>query len=215
MMNGGRGFCIIFAILWATVVDAALTRVRLEQIIQEEKIDRVSKFVNSPALPYEYRIHFRPLQKAIPIQPATRELPRIVAYGEDARFIFTFNGGISNEDSDEKVNEVLEIAEFSGQSDARRPRFDYYSVEFFPGKKNFYKISERNRDECTDCHSQGEPMSAGDDQILSQSDINLMIERLRTEAGEREPLIRYQGLDWAKRKTDHLAESFRQLGNGR
>ncbi|HYP34392.1 MAG TPA: cytochrome c [Burkholderiaceae bacterium] len=120
---------------------------RLVQEVAERQATTVEQALGllSPSL----RSHFALVFSSRSLQAASYADPRAVLFGNDARFVVTFNGN-----ADQRGFDTLEIMEFDDQSD----RFVFREILFSMGAASNHGavVSEANPVKCAACH--GKPL---------------------------------------------------------
>jgi len=100
------------------------------------------------ALPKSLRSRYALLFKSRSLQGASFKDPRVILFGDDARFVITFNGS-----PDQKGYSEIEVMEFDDQSET----FSFHEVSYseVPGQRPKVEVSDTNPQKCLQCH--GDP----------------------------------------------------------
>jgi hypothetical protein len=85
------------------------------------------------------------MRRSASIQDASDAHPRAIVFGDDARFIFTFNGEPSQRGYD-----AVEILQFRERTDELPARWELREIRFRDGKSP--ELSEANPGRCVQCH---------------------------------------------------------------
>jgi cytochrome c553 len=118
---------------------------RLLQSISEQRVTTLEGALR--LLPTSTRSHFALVFNSRSLQEASFENPRAVLFGNDARFVVTFNGKAGQRGFD-----TLEIMEFDDRSNRFAFREIQFSGDSTPGQGA--SVSEANPAKCGACHGQ-------------------------------------------------------------
>lgn len=127
----------VVAGLWPAAAPA-LDAQSLVRQFEADHVDSVEAAVRAlpPALRSRYALVFRSRS----LQQASLEAPRAILYGNDARFVVSFNG-----DPAQRGYGALEVMEY----DAAAARFEYREIGFDQGRPT---LSAANPEKCAVCH---------------------------------------------------------------
>lgn len=128
----------------------------LREILSTKAVKSIDQLL--PLLPESLRGHYAAFYKSSSEQGSSFESPRIILYGDDARFIVAFNGDPTHENF-----HCLEVIQFNDKKKA----FEFFAVSFPEGGENRHgtdacpiiasgdlpKISQKNPSECKSCHT--------------------------------------------------------------
>lgn len=109
--------------------------------------------------PVTYLTNYTLMHSSRSLQSATPEAPRAILYGDDAKFIASFNG-----DRSHPGNRDLEIIQFRDETKS----FEFRTIRFpeDPGSAEKATISEANPQLCMNCHRQTNPRPIWDGYFL-------------------------------------------------
>lgn len=116
---------------------------RLAQLIAERQVSSVERALD--LLPYSLRAHFALVFRSRSLQQASLANPRVILFGDDARFVVTFNG-----QADQRGFDSLEVMEYDDQES----RFEFREIKFPGGATPTGRVlvSEPDPAKCGACH---------------------------------------------------------------
>jgi hypothetical protein len=147
-----RQLCIILTLVSAVAIARAdqpvspsvptaptFTFEDLMKLINTKHITSIDNLI--PELPEALRHSYTLMRKTGSLQDASREAPRAILFGKDAKLILTFNGEPAQLGYDE-----LEVIQFRDQT----KEFEFRDINFAGGR---LVVSKPNPIDCVSCHS--------------------------------------------------------------
>jgi hypothetical protein len=123
----------------------ALDSESLRQLISEKRVTSIERLLEF--LPFPLLSRYALVFNSRSLQESSYRNPRVILFGDDARFIVAFNG-----DPGQRGYDVLEVMEF----DEPHMRFIFREFQFHASEQNMsVTASEPNPEKCLSCH--GEP----------------------------------------------------------
>ncbi len=125
---------------------AAPTWESISQAVTQQKLSSVEELLGWFATNEPNQLdHFTLMRRSGSIQDASELFPRAIVFGEDARFIFTFNGH-----AEQRQNDAVEFLQFRERTPESDARWELREIRFQEGRPA--EISGPNPTKCLQCH---------------------------------------------------------------
>ncbi|MGE3261949.1 MAG: hypothetical protein AB7K68_09235 [Bacteriovoracia bacterium] len=109
------------------------------KLLQEKNITKIADAI--AALPEELRANYTLMSDSMSAQPSSPTHPRAILFGQDAKFVVTFNGDPKHLNYDR-----LEVLQF-------REETNEFELRFIKFEGNAPQFSAKNPRSCVNCHS--------------------------------------------------------------